>query len=42
VRGVGVDWTESFHDVALGRPGEGPPTGWVGAGTILSCFLTAT
>ena len=21
--GVGVDWAESFHDVALGRPGEG-------------------
>jgi Transposase/Transposase IS116/IS110/IS902 family len=23
VLGVGVDWAESFHDVALGRPGEG-------------------
>jgi transposase len=21
--GVGIDWAESFHDVALGRPGEG-------------------
>ena len=21
--GVGVDWAESFHDVAIGRPGEG-------------------
>lgn len=21
--GVGLDWAESFHDVALGRPGEG-------------------
>jgi transposase len=23
VLGVGIDWAESFHDVALGRPGEG-------------------
>jgi Transposase/Transposase IS116/IS110/IS902 family len=23
VLGVGVDWAESFHDVALGRPGQG-------------------
>jgi hypothetical protein len=23
VLGVGVDWAESFHDVAIGRPGEG-------------------
>src|SRR5689334_22480839 len=23
VLGVGVDWAEAFHDVALGRPGEG-------------------
>jgi transposase len=23
VLGVGLDWAESFHDVALGRPGEG-------------------
>jgi hypothetical protein len=23
VLGVGVDWAESFHDVALGRPGKG-------------------
>jgi hypothetical protein len=23
VLGVGVDWAESFHDVAVGRPGEG-------------------
>jgi transposase len=23
VLGAGVDWAESFHDVALGRPGEG-------------------
>jgi hypothetical protein len=23
VLGVGVDWAESFHDVTLGRPGEG-------------------
>jgi transposase/transposase IS116/IS110/IS902 family protein len=23
VLGIGVDWAESFHDVALGRPGEG-------------------
>jgi hypothetical protein len=23
VLGVGVDWAESFHDVALGKPGEG-------------------
>lgn len=21
--GVGIDWAEEFHDVALGRPGEG-------------------
>jgi len=21
--GVGIDWPEEFHDVALGRPGEG-------------------
>lgn len=21
--GVGLDWVESLHDVALGRPGEG-------------------
>jgi len=21
--GVGIDWAESFHDVALGRPGQG-------------------
>ena len=21
--GMGVDWAESFHDVAFGRPGEG-------------------
>ncbi len=21
--GVGVDWAEEFHDVALGRPGDG-------------------
>ena len=20
---MGIDWAESFHDVALGRPGEG-------------------
>jgi hypothetical protein len=23
VLGVGIDWAEAFHDVALGRPGEG-------------------
>jgi len=23
VLGVGLDWAESFHDVALGRPGKG-------------------
>jgi hypothetical protein len=23
VLGVGIDWAESFHVVALGRPGEG-------------------
>jgi Transposase/Transposase IS116/IS110/IS902 family len=23
VLGVGIDWAESFHDVAIGRPGEG-------------------
>lgn len=21
--GVGLDWAEDYHDVALGRPGEG-------------------
>lgn len=38
---IGIDWAESFHDVALGRPGEGviekfrvehSAAGWVGLG----------
>jgi hypothetical protein len=23
VLGVGIDWAEAFHDVALGQPGKG-------------------